>query len=270
MDSGVIHSLRIKLHTYKKCFSGKEFVDQLLEVGREAESQRQDPSEPNTPSPLVTAQRSPRTGGHVYPSTNSPIVYSVHYAKEVGQYLLSERILLPLPVLVHGGMDLDSEEMEREHSSPPRGAQSDRLMDSAERVRNSASNSASIASRILHRSPHLLLTDSQDADTSMSTIFTYSPNSLYKFADVEDFESRTLYHSQVLTSSAHPGAAAGLEENTASDRARRGMLFLVQDLLLQRARKEKRAKQFLQTPHAEMVAEQRKEQYTNCDLIFKM
>lgn len=270
MDSGVIHSLRIKLHTYKKCFSGKEFVDQLLEVGREAESQRQDPSEPNTPSPLVTAQRSPRTGGHVYPSTNSPIVYSVHYAKEVGQYLLSERILLPLPVLVHGGMDLDSEEMEREHNSPPGGAQSDQLMGSAERVRNSASNSASIAPRILHRSPHLLLTDSQDADTSMSTMFTYSPNSLYKFADVEDFESRTLYHSQVLTSSAHPGAAAGLEESTASDRARRGMLFLVQDLLLQRARKEKRAKQFLQTPYAEMVAEQRKEQYTNCDLIFKM
>ena len=285
VDSGVIHSLRLSLHTYKKCFSGKEFVDQLLLIGHEAETNRANRSEPVTPSPLASVHGcSPGLGGNAgYGFSSSSIIYSVHYAKEVGQYLVSEGILLPLPDLVAGVPNHDSEgdsEVEVKEgevgyprrvplvgTSHPQQVREGRWRSGA--VMESPSNTAFIASRMLHQPPNLL-TDSQETDSHITTAFTYSPTSLYKFADVEDFESCTLYHSQVLTSVTHPQAASRLEEGVVSEQARRGMLFLVHDLLQQRARKERRAKQFLQTPHAEAVAEQRREHFINCDLIFKM
>ena len=283
VDSGVIHSLRLSLHTYKKCFSGKEFVDQLLLTGHEAEMNRVSRSEPVTPSPLASVLgRSPGLGGNAgYGSSSLSITYSVHYAKEVGQYLVSEGILLPLPDLVTSVPDRDSEgdgegEGKEGEAGYPRRvplvdtSRQQQVREGRWRIGAATESPSNAASRMLHQSPNLLLTDSQETDSHITTAFTYSPTSLYKFADVEDFESCTLYHSQVLTSVTHPRAASGLEEGVVSEQARRGMLFLVHDLLQQRARRERRAKQFLQTPHAEAVAEQRRERFTNCDLIFKM
>ena len=291
IDSAIIHTLRSQLHTYKKCFSGKEFVEQFLQLGRDAEAQRLNSSETSTPSPLVAHQRSPGLGTLAYSSTGTQIVYTVHYAKEVGQYLLSERILLPLPNLSHNLSELDSDSSERtpgslgiqESSSIPSDHLVRRIGDSGTRRGAAASKhfnhlSVEDSPQLLHkghRHTHDLgfQTDLQESGSTpqlVTDIFVYSPQSLYKFSDVEDFESQALYHSQILTASAHPQAAGNLEEAATFERARLGMLFLVHDLLLQRAKKEKRAKQFLQTPRAVRAAEQRKEQHTNCDLIFKM
>ena len=305
LDAAVIHTLHSQLHTFKKCFSGKEFVEQLLRVGREAEATRQSSSEPTTPSPQIAfQQRSPRTGSrHIYNSPTSGagarIFYTVHYAKEVGQFLLSERILLPLPSLRQHSPDFDSdyeedddeEEEEEERVLTSRQHESSSIQSDQRVIRvdveegggggggganlsvpSSSENSPRLQpSR--RRAPLDYRTDVQERSNSASQIpvdFVYSPQSLYKFANVEDFESRALYHSQILSASAHPQAADGLEETTAFEKARMGMLFLVYDLLLQRARREKRVKQFLQTPPALSVADRRKRQFVDCNLIFKM
>ena len=289
VDPTVIHTLRAQLHTFKKCFSGKEFVEQFLKLGREAEMLRlQASSEPSTPSPQIAMQRSPG-GGHAYNSTGTKIYYTVHYAKEVGQFLLSERVLLPLPNLHHGSSVYDSDEAAEDPVSSTRlhessSIQTDqrvRLVDAREG--GGGRGGLAVENHLKEDSPQLPRTrrsvldyrtgiqEDEDASVKLvSDIFVYSPQSLYKFSDVEDFESRTLYHSLILSASAHPHAASGMEETTAFERARMGMLFLVQDLLQQRARKDKMIKQFLQTPRALEVADRRKRQYVDCNLIFKM
>ena len=282
VDSTILHTLRSQLHTFKKCFSGKEFVEQFLKLGREAETLRLSSSEPNTPSPQVGTQHSPGLGvGRVYNSASPRILYTINYAKDVGQYLLSERILLPLPNLRQSSSECDSDEGGGEGR-----ASSDRLHESSsiqseQRARRVAGEGGAGGRTLASKSPQIPRSkptrdyriNPQESDLTfqfVSDTFVYSPNSLYKFSDVEDFESRALYHSQILSASAHPNAAGGMEEITAFEKARLGMLLLVHDLLLQRARKEKRAKQFLQTPHAVTVAERRKQQYVDCNLIFKM
>ena len=288
MDPTVIRTLRSQLHTFKKCFTGKDFVEQFLKLGRETEMLRLNTSEPNTPSPQIRTQHPPRLrGGHVFNSTGAKIFYTVHYAKEVGQYLLSEQILLPLPNLRHGSPECDSDNGRDEEVSSSRLHESSSVQ-SDQRVRWTGGKTArgATCNTVQTRfdspvDPHLPdsravhdyrmdLHDTDSATQLVSDMFVYSPQSLYKFSDVEDFESRALYHSQILSASAHPQAASSLEETTAFETARLGMLLLVHDLLLQRARKEKRAKQFLQTPHAVTVAERRKQQYVDCNLIFKM
>ena len=301
LDSSVIHTLHSQLHTFKKCFSGKEFVEQLLKLGRETEAMRQSSSEPTTPSPQISLQlRSPKTGKrHIYNSPTSSgasprIFYTVHYAKEVGQFLLREQILLPLPSLRQQSFDSDDDEEEGEErgrasrQQESSTIQADKPVTKQENVgegeadRRDVNYSKTVPSST-ENSPRLrptrrtapfdYQTDVQGSSNSASRLaaeFTYSPQSLYKFADVEDFESRVLYHSQILSASAHPQAADGLEETTAFEKARMGMLFLVYDLLQQRGRREKRVKQFLQTPRALTVAERRKRQFVDCNLIFKM
>lgn len=74
-------------------------------------------------------------------------------------------------------------------------------------------------------------------------------------------------NERLLHSSRH-SLASLREENRDFDAARHGTLCLVYDLLTQRARKERVAKQFITSP---MVQEQRRQAGgANCDLIFKM
>ena len=121
--------------------------------------------------------------------------------------------------------------------------------------------------------------------------FMNNQTTFYKFTDSEDKEQSTEYQSQVLVASSHavpqPAVAAtqagqgsrsgsmtrreGHKDQDDLREARQQTLFLVFDLLVQRARKEKRAKQFLQTPRAlETQGERRTNPHANCDLIIKM
>ena len=311
VDTGVVHTLHSQLHMFKKCFSGKDFVEQLLKLGREAESARQGSSEPNTPSPQITGfQGSPGASRHAFnsPASSTRINYTVQYAKDIGQFLLSEEILLSLPGLResagYGSEDEEEGEGERgltglQHESS--SIQSDHRVSMQDRaeggrgrdrdnaaVKTTAKNAGSSSSSSAENSPQLQpprrrqtrgrpqfnhLTEVEERDLSTAHLprqFVYSPQSHYKFANVEDFESRALYHSQILSASTLPQAVVGMEETTAFETARMGMLFLVHDLLLQRARRERRVKQFLQTPPAVSVADRRKHQYVDCNLIFKL
>lgn len=288
IDPTVVHTLRSQLHTFKKCFSGKDFVEQFLKLGREAETLRVGSSEPTTPSPQIGSHRhqySPAGLGsrHAFDSTGARISYTVHYAKEVAQYMLNERIMLPLPSMRQGSSEGDSDDGREGVSSCQLHQSSSFKSDQNVRqtVEENDSSGAIVKKHFSENGPelassrctHSYQTALQESDSTtqlVSHIFIYSPQSLYKFSDVEDFESHTLYHSLILSSSANPQAANNLEETTAFERARLGMLFLVHDLLLQRVKKEKRAKQFLQTPHALTVAERRKQEHVDCNLIFKL
>ena len=293
VDPAVIHTLRSQLHTFKKCFSGKDFVEQFLKLGREAEMLRLNSSEPNTPSPAITMQHSPVLA--TYNSPGAKIMYTVHYAKEVGQFLLRERVLLPLPNLRQEPLDCDSDGVADDRRTSSGRLQGSSSIQTEDRVRemgggrgggSEGGGATAIGdhfknkeSEISPQHPHSktsVLTYRADLHEDESTpqlvsdMFVYSPQSLYKFSDVEDFESRALYHSQILSASAHSQTASSLEETTAFEKARLGMLYLVEDLLLQRAKREKRVKHFLQTPRAVAVAERRKQQFVDCNLIFKM
>lgn len=282
IDPTIIHTLRSQLHTFKKCFSGKDFVEQFLKLGREAETLRMSSSEPTTPSPQIGIHRHQYSPGglggrQVFNSTGAKIPYTIHYTKEVAQYMLNERILLPLPSLRQ-----DSSEGDSDNGVSPIQLQESSSYKSDQNVKQTVEEIAGsgdiVKKHFTENGPELACsrhihnyrTDLQESDSTTSHIFVYSPQSLYKFSDVEDFESQTLYHSQILSASANPQPTNSLEETTAFERARLGMLLLVHDLLLQRAKKEKRAKHFLQTPRAITVAERRKQEYVNCNLIFKM
>ena len=287
IDPTVVHTLRSQLHTFKKCFSGKDFVEQFLKLGRETEILRVSSSEPTTPSPQIGSHRhqySPAGlgGRHAFDSTGAKISYTVHYAKEVAQYMLNERIMLPLPSTRQGSSEGDSDDgRERVPSTQLHESSSFKSDQNVRQTVEENDGSGAIVKKHFSengpelassRYTHNCRTALQESDSTqlVSHIFIYSPQSLYKFSDVEDFESHTLYHSQILSASGNPRAANNLEETTAFERARLGMLFLVHDLLLQRARKEKRPKQFLQTPHALTVAERRKQEQVDCNLIFKL
>ena len=127
--------------------------------------------------------------------------------------------------------------------------------------------------------------------------FMNNQTTFYKFTDSEDKDELAEYQSQILVASSHvvpqPAVAVasihcgqGFSGNPHSgtttitdthqdqdklSNARQQTSILVFDLLVQRARKEKRAKQFLQTPRAlEIQGLRRTNPHTNCDLIIKM
>ena len=125
------------------------------------------------------------------------------------------------------------------------------------------------------------------ADT-FSQPFLPTPDSYYKFAGAEDVEYLSVVKSQILMSSSLSGniqrqqqrlstasplasqARPAVESQDFQD-AKKGTLYLVLDLLIQRSRKERVAKQFLTSPITYIVQEQKKsEASVNCDLIFKM
>ena len=279
IDTTVLHALRTQLHAYKKCFSGKEFVDRIIEMGRECQLQPE--SEANTPIPQEENQEDPGISTQVISPTGQVIVYTVHYATEVAQYLLNERILLSLPDLSSGTLTPPLSSSEEDEDEDDRGGKERSLETSTERAR------AVGTSRRLHlRGAGVMSSESPQISRAMPNsfvsdrggsaefhAFSYSSHIFYKFADVEDFESQSLYQSQVLVASTlqrQPNGANGGDEHLKFHRARSGTQYLVYDLLQQRAHKERRAKQFLQLPRTIAAATQRRQSDTNCDEIFRM
>lgn len=298
VDSGVLHALRAQLHAYKKCFTGKEFVDKILDIGRQSEFRSENPSEGDTTDSQASrgeaSRNSSRLSSRVISSTGQPIMYTVRYATEVAQYLLNERILLPLPDASLGTGVLTLPLSSDEEGSTPQDPRA--LLTSVERTRAvDTTRPLRQGSKSSSDSPHLVprVSPLYPRSTGSTTVreqereeekdreipapdFSYSSQTFYKFADVEDFESRMLYQSQILTASSKSvrtgSGTAIVDESFEFHRARNSTLFLVLDLIVQRARVEKRAKLFLMTPRALTVLEQKKssELGANCDVIFRM
>lgn len=291
VDPRLLHSLRGRLHRYKKCFSGKEFVERVLEIGRQYDLRLETPSsQSSTPTHLA--------GGAGISSSGRPVEYTARYATELAQYLLTEAILIELP----GTSTLPREEAHTpipstddeaslgasyEHhdlDDPGLSSSSQSSIHSSRRGRPTLERQALYNSYRSHRSA-----------SNVAAQFSNSGGVFYKFANSEDAatDSDTLYQSNILAASSvgqtgatgktlNLGVPVGQtmtnsgsdptlrEENNEFSNARQGTLFLVYDLLVQRSRKERRVKQLLQLPKAVNVAEQKRRRNVNCDFIFRM
>lgn len=304
LDSHVLSQLRIHLRNNKKCFTGKQFVKKVLEIGRGALAEAMDAG---------SASSNP----HILSPTGQAIEYNEEYAISVAQYLLDEGILMhvsQMPFVSDGGSSI--------LFTPDQGTDEDDLAshipssyegkDMTDSVRPLGMNSA--VSIVSGASIATSLTDSpgqtsRRGNSAVSQDYQYrhpqnsrqhlrldrpafvaTSSVFYKFAGSEDAEF-AFFQSQVLMSSLHlstrsvsPAAAsspheaallssrqssnAAQEDNNDFTTARQGTLCLVYDLLTQRARKEKVAKQFISSPR---VQEQRHQAATtHCNLIFKM
>lgn len=317
----VLPQLRQQLRSNKKCFTGKEFVSKVIEIGLSALADS------------VEDRDSPGSAGHVQSPTGQFIEYNRDYAISVAQYLLDEGVLIHVSQMQFqsdGSSILLTPEQISDDSDPanqPTSGSFERSRDLTDSVRRLGVNSAvSFASGVHSAVSFASTTDSpgqsrQSAgavransalsqDTTYSSIpeqhtpraqhYQYNQNSTgpqrhqqldrpafspeanmyYKFAGSED----EFFQSQILMSSVrlslHTNSLAGKDALLSSRlsgsgssqqeymSARMGTLCLVYDLLSQRARKDRGAKQFLSSPR---VQEQRQQAGSmNCDLIFKM
>lgn len=263
--------MRNQLHRYKKAFTGREFVTTVLEVGRVFAVGSEPSSASSTPVQLTgTAGITP--GG-------LPMEYTAEYAIELAHFLLGASILIELPGNSVGASLLRS----GASYTPPQSTDDDESQGGA----NSEISTHSMSSQ---RQRRLEVSSNRSQQTTSTTnrAFSNDKYTFYKFAESEDAESSSLHKSHILSASTVGGQAnrggglpldLSLHTSTASSlqdqhreftKARQGTLFLVYDLLLQRRKKERRVKQFLLTPRALEVVEQRGRRSMDCDLIFKM
>ena len=294
----------MQLHSIKKCFSGKEFVDKVLETGRNYDL-LESISDAESPESL---RRSVSLGGsHVFSPTGQPIEYTPRYACELGQFLLKERVLILLPksptvqesTVLTPQQSLSTEHRRHQltasyeqHDGFTSSYSQDYSPGSQRNTLSSRGTGASSAESLGHGRPYRYGYHSRSTGIGQvrdpAPEFMNSPNTFYKFADSEDKEQSTQYQNQILIASSHSppqppvggvtgqrtGSVSGADTcniHTDLSNAKQNTLLLLFDLLVQRARREKRVKQFLQTPRAlEAQALKRANPPSNCDLIFKM
>ncbi len=263
--------MRNQLHRYNKCFTGREFVATVLEVGRAFVVGPEPSSASSTPVPLSGAA-GVTPGGR-------PVEYTAEYAIELGQFLLRESILIKLPrnsgSLLRSGANFTPVPLTDDEGGSLGGELTESL--------SSQSHTSITSQRSCQIPREQSLANTRSQRTNSITFFN-DKYSFYKFAESEDEESNSLYQSHILSSSTvqgnsrltsglsrrHSTASSLQEEHREFTRARQATLFLVHDLLLQRKRKERRIKQFLLTPRALEVVELRRRNTVNCELIFKM
>lgn len=307
VNSHILSLLRQQLRTIKKCFTGREFVGKVVEIGQGALAEALDSNDNGAANPPT-----------ILSSTGEHIEYNEEYASSVAQYLLDEGVLLHVSHMRYQSAgstilvtpdQLTDDSMngyvarERTDSVRPLGANSAASFGSL--TQSATSFTSSVSERTDGRQSAAKGTASQDPYQRQGTnhyqyghsatprqlhrqhldrpTFSATGNMYYKFAGSEDDEF-AFFQSQILISSVYqstrtnPVGSPNRDPTLPSPRpqeanndfltARQGTLHLVYDLLSQRARKERVAKHFVNSPR---VQEQRERAgNVRCDLIFKM
>ncbi len=325
LDLKVLKQLRSHLRSIKKCFTGKEFVLKVMEIGRGALAESLDQD-------MMEADRRPSPSQqklHLLQSpTGQPIEYNKEYANAVAQYLLDKRILIQVPRTQSvsesssnlltpdlSTTDMEYEARERTDSLGPLGANSALSLatDSPNlSLRSDTANSRRIPStvsddqfsmatneggsprqeygyrqRLGGQERHHFQQQQQQQQQQQRHKLTFSSSSsvFYKFAASEDSEFALLQSQILVASSASSRSLLGTgssatrysgslstrrmkEEKGDLNAARKGTLGLIYDLLSQRARKEKVARHFINSPSVQ--DQKRRVESANSDLIFKM
>ena len=268
IDQTFIHSVRAHLHTYKKCFQGKDFVRTVIKLGEKTHSQavlQSSSTRQAEPSPLVRSMS-----------------YTQQYAVDMGQHLLQQGALIEVPLGDHlHALNIPhpvAEGGRAERAAVGVGSygasgslERRKAMDSAP-TRALGENTAQVIPTSFQGTAPFQVQGTAPSQVHGATTACFTVEAWYKFAEPEDSDSRALYASQVLCASSVSGSSSSCEVDFSQDmdKARTGSLFLVSDLLLQRS-KERVAKQFLQTNSARNVLEQKRTSVsTSCDYIFKL
>lgn len=238
-----MYDLCQSLHGERKCFTGQQFVMKLTELGC----------------------RNDTNQSTATPTNVSIIDYDATYATKLGQYLLSEGIMI---------CQYNSEDgLVTPDGGSTTGSVSvtsiDRLlsMDTSlhgDRVDSPSSDTSSSS----YSSP----APDQPPDQSASPIqFKNSPHMYYRFTNIEDASQTAgsfFQRLQILTSSTlkHDNRMNISE----FDHARFGTLFLIIDICNNRSKRDRLAKQFLQRNETVRISNQRIGNNINCSKIFRI
>ena len=261
----------------------------MLEIGRHCDLQLEPSSQSSTPTNLIG-----RAG--INPS-GRPVEYTTRYATQLAQFLLTEAILLELSgtdSLPPGGAitPVPSTDDEASLGASYEHPDIDELGLSSASHSSLGSQGRQRKRQTLEQQAMLNSYRSHRSGSDAGPQFSASKTVFYKFAGSEDAESNTLYQNHILAASSvsqarsprvtltlgrsgsrsETGSTSSVlgDDNRDFTSAKQGTLLLVYDLLVQRSKKERRAKQFLQLPGAIEVVEQRRQRNVNCDLIFRM
>lgn len=236
IDPLFIYTLRSKLHAIRKCFSGKDFVDMVIEAGKEwSEGDR---------AAAVTSD------------TSQMVTYTLSYAKAVGQYLLDEGILLC-------EVEVEVEEQQLASSSVRLNSSSN------EQITEKESFHSSLGTPLQSNKPSQLGSSSTTSVSSSTNdahndnrSFQNSHHYLYRFVNIEDRDDGFVFHSlQILTATScnshkRNNNTTGTGETLSDfDQARLSTQTLITIVLQQRAKFDRRAKAFLSNPYVIQVQE---------------
>ena len=225
-----------------------------MELGKTAEEERLgDPSSEVTPSDSLQP-------------------YTEAYATQLGQFLLRKGLLVCLMEdwedSHNGGEDekLESQSAERLNAV-------NTCKHFTERSKSLGSSASSVS--LLERSTTSTSFMPQD---NIPRQFKNSHHCLYRFVDMEDSSngpifrrvevlSATAKDSQIQSSQSPPSQSMRMSE---FEQAKYGTLFLILDVLQQRARKDHTAREFLTKLNVVRVIEQKREMDLPCSKIFRV
>lgn len=243
----VLHQLNIHLHTYRKFFTGKQFVDGLVQLGH---------IDGGNLGNLVQS-----TAREHIPTVS----YSVTSAVQLGQYLVNEGILICL-------LNYETDQ------STPLESSSHERMNAVNTTRHSILEQAQPTP-----SPTEIRAESNHSFTSLSPTppppqplqFNSRSNCWYKFSDLEDSHEGAYFHgAQILSICSRPPPRIPTEHNALHhsefEQARFGTVYLLLDVFQQRSRKDPVAKHFLQRPNVILTEQQRTGNDISCRKIFRI
>ena len=255
IEPQVIYELSKRLHTYRKCFTGTEFVETLTELGQQYEEDTQDE--------LTHSNQTP---------THRLVNYNIPYAKEVGQYLLREGILICLyNYQTRNGLESSNTTLESASASRLNAIDTtfhgDLITErpvSLSPGGSSTTPSSDVSSPV-----------SDNIPTPVPAQFRSSDQSYYRFTTFEDSPTGSFFQrSQILSCTTTTTTSSSRAENRMSisdfDRARFGTLFLILDVCQKRARKDKEAKNFLSQNETVRISNQRTGNNISCSKIFRI
>ena len=251
IEPNVIHELSNRLHTFKKCFTGSEFVHALVEIGQTVEEKGTD---------------STTSGEYQDTPTDRLVVYSITYATRLGNYLLSQDILI---CLYSSNVDLDPTSTEGLES-----ASCERLK--AMNTTQHGDMKITIPDEIRSTSTSAFSSTSSYSTGGTPSIepvrFHNSPHCYYRFTDIEDNTTGSFFQrAQILSSCIRtPRRLDGRVQVSEFEQARFGTLFLILDVCHMRSNKDNEAKRFLQLHNVIMISEQRTGNNISCHKIFRV
>ena len=253
VDPSIIHSLVHRLHAYRKCFTGSQFVEQVMELGKMAEEERL-----GDPSSQVTL-------------SDSLQPYTEAYATQLGHFLLRKGLLVCLMEewedSQNGGEDgkLESQSSVRLNAVNT----SKHLTERDKSTGSSASNSS-----LLERST----TSTTFVQENPPRQFKNSHQCLYRFMDMEDSTNGPVFRRvEVLSATAKDSQTQSSQSPTSQgarmtefEQSKYGTLFLILDVLQQRAYKDRTARDYLTKLNVVRVLEQKREMDLPCSKIFRV
>ena len=236
------------LHGERKCFTGKQFVEKLIEIGQQIDEGHTEP--------IATHPSDTPTNAHL-------VNYSIPYAIKLGQYLLKEDILVCLyNYESRNGLENSTTTCTMESSSASRLQAIDTTLHGDMSSRNNQVPSPESSTPDSYSSQ-------ERVPTPQPPEFKNSSNCYYRFANIEDGPAGSFFQrAQILSATPTTVTAENRMQISDFDQARFGTLFLILDVCQSRSKTDRLAKNFLLRNETVRISNQRTGNNISCSKIF--